>query len=149
MAEAPFPDRSNPPTAGAFLRAVGSAAGRWSRLDDWARQTYDVEGEPNFFGTKSGWALRYRRAGKALFTLIPRIDGFSAIVVIGPSVWPATADLELTQPTRAALESAHPYPEGRWAWFDVTDDDAVTDVIRLVTLKSPPPRRRALAAVRA
>lgn len=146
MSEAVFPDKSSPPTAGAFLRAVGSAADRWSRLDSWARETYDIEGEPSFFGTKSGWTLRYRRAGKALFTLIPRVDGFSAVVVVGPSVWPAIADLELSQPTRAALEAAHPYPEGRWAWFDVPDDDAVADVIRLVSVKAPPPRRRLAAA---
>ncbi|HEX7949322.1 MAG TPA: DUF3788 family protein [Candidatus Limnocylindrales bacterium] len=147
MAEPAFPDKSNPPSVDAFVRVVGPAGDRWSRLDDWVRRTYGVKGEPNFFGTKSGWTLRYRRSGKALFTLIPRTDGFSAMVVVGPTIWPATGDLELTRPTRAALETAHPYPDGRWAWFEVADDGAVTDVMRLVTLKSPPPKRRAAAAV--
>jgi hypothetical protein len=127
------------------VQAVGAARDRWLRLDDWARQTYGVEGEPNFFGRNTGWTLRYRRAGKALFTLTPRNDGFAAVVVVGPTAWPRTADIELTRATRAALESAHPYPEGRWAWFEVADDDAVTDVMRLVTLKAPPPKRRTAA----
>jgi hypothetical protein len=147
MAAGAFLDRSTPPDAEAFLKAVGAAGERWLRLDDWARQTYGVEGEPNFFGKATGWTLRYRRAGKALFTLTPRDGAFSAIVVVGPTVWPRTQDLELTEATRAALEAAQPYPEGRWAWFEVADDGAVTDVMRLVGLKAPPPKR--LTAARA
>jgi hypothetical protein len=145
MAAGAFLDKSNPPDAEAFLTVVGGARDRWIRLDDWARQTYGVGGESNFFGPTTGWTLRYRRAGKALFTLTPRIDGFSAIVVVGPTAWPRTAELRLAAATRAALEATQPYPEGRWAWFDVADEDAVSDVITLVTLKAPPPRRRPVA----
>jgi hypothetical protein len=89
--------------------------------------------------------LRYRRAGRALFTLIPRLNGCSAIVVVGPTAWAVTAQLELTVEVRAALDAAHPYPEGRWAWIDVADDDVVADVMNLVAVKAPPPRRRALS----
>jgi hypothetical protein len=140
-----FPDKSSAPAIGAFLEAIGSGRGRWLRLDEWARITYDVEGEPYFFGRTTGWTVRYRRAGRALFTLIPRIDGFSAIVVIGPTAWASTAELELTREVRAALDAAHPYPEGRWAWIEVADDETVADVMQLVALKAPPPRRRTVS----
>ena len=137
-----FPDRSNPPGVSTFLEPIGGARLRWVRLDDWARATYGVEGEPYFFGRTTGWTLRFRRGGRALFTLIPRIDGFSAVVVVGPTVWEAATDVALGVEVRAALDAAHPYPEGRWAWIDVADDDIVDDVIQLVALKAPPPRRR-------
>ena len=140
-----FPDRSSQPGVGAFLEAIGRARGRWVRLDEWARVTYDVEGEPYFFGRTTGWTLRYRRGGRALFTLIPRIDGFSAIVVVGPTAWEGVAELELGVEARAALDSAHPYPEGRWAWIDVADDECMADVMTLIALKSPPPRRRTVS----
>jgi hypothetical protein len=140
-----FADKSSPPGVGAFLEAIGPARVRWVRLDEWARVTYDVEGEPWFFGRTTGWTLRYRRGGRALFTLIPRVDGFSTVVVIGPTAWAATAELELTREARAALDAAHPYPEGRWAWIEVADDDAVADVMKLVALKAPPPKRRTVS----
>jgi hypothetical protein len=62
----------------------------------------------------------------------------------------ASQDIGLWRPRvntrlRAALEAAYPYPEGRWAWLDVADDEAMTDVMRLGTLKAPPPKRRVAA----
>jgi uncharacterized protein DUF3788 len=140
-----FPDKASPPGVGAFVEAIGLARARWIRLDGWARDTYGVEGEPYFFGRTTGWTVRYRRAGRALFTLIPRIDGFSAIVVVGPTAWEAVAELALGVEARAALDAAHPYPEGRWAWIDVADDEIMADVMTLVEVKAPPPRRRTLS----
>ena len=65
--------------------------------------------------------------------------------MVGPAAWAAIGDVELTEATRAALDGAYPYPDGRWAWLDVADDGVVADVMRLVVLKSPPPKRRAVA----
>lgn len=147
MTEPPFPDKERPPSRDELLSAVGAARGRWLRLDEWAREAYGVEGEPLFFGRDSGWCVRYRRSGKALFTLLPRHDGLGALVVIGPSAWQNAAAVELSPATRAAWDAAHPYPDGRWLWLDVTTEQVAADVERLVALKSPPPvrRRRALA----
>ena len=92
-----------------------------------------------------GWCLRYRRGGKALFTLIPCEAGFTALVVVGPHAWPDVATLGLSASTRAAWDAARPYPDGRWLWLDVVDDRVVTDIERLVALKSPPPKRRRVA----
>jgi len=121
---------------------VGAASERWARLDSWARETYGVKGEPLYFGRDSGWCLRYRRSGKALFTLIPRHDGFRALVVVGPTAWAGAGDVELSPATRDAWDSAHPYPDGRWLWLDVVDGQVTADIENLVALKSPPPRRR-------
>jgi hypothetical protein len=86
--------------------------------------------------------MRYRRSGKALFTLIPRRGGVQALVVVGPTVWAAAGDVELSPATRAAWDLAHPYPDGRWLWLDVASDAVAADIECLVTLKSAPPKRR-------
>jgi hypothetical protein len=143
-----FPDKDVPPSREELLSAVGAARGRWLRLDEWARETYGVEGEPLFFGRDSGWCLRYRRSGKALFTLTPRHGGFGALVVIGPRAWEDVATVELSPATRTAWNAAHPYPDGRWLWLDVTTEQVAADIERLVALKSPPPVRRRRAPVR-
>jgi hypothetical protein len=137
-----FSDKDRPPTQAELLDAVGAARHRWLRLDAWARDTFGVEGELLYFGRDSGWCVRYRRSGKALFTLIPRDGSFGALVVIGPSAWENAATVELSPATRAAWDAAHPYPDGRWLWLDVTTEQVAADVERLVALKSPPPKRR-------
>jgi hypothetical protein len=142
MAEAVFADETSPPTTEELLAAVGPARGLWLRLDGWARDTYGIVGEPLFFGRDSGWSVRYRRSGKALFTLIPREGAMAALVVIGPSLWAAVADLPLSISTRAVWDAARSYPDGRWLWLEVGDDAVAHDVGLLVSLKSPPPRRK-------
>jgi hypothetical protein len=137
----PFLDRADVPSREALETGLGPARARWRRLDDWARDTYGLEGELLFFGRDTGWSLRFRRGGKALFTMMPRPDGFGVLVVVGPSAWAGAGEVELSPATRAAWESARPYPDGRWLWIDVDGDAVVDDIERLVALKSPPPRR--------
>ena len=125
----------------ALLASLESMANLWVSLESFARDTYGVEGE--IFGpdAKGRLEVRYRRSGRALFTLVPRPRGFRAQVVIGPSRYESARQLALADSTRAALESARPYPEGRWLYVEVDDIEVVDDIQKLVTLKSPPPRR--------
>ena len=141
MAEPNFPDKMAPPSRDDVFARVGVARDRWLRLEDWARRTYGIEGEAIFLGRDTGWSIRFRRGGRALFSMVPRTDSFAALVVIGPSVWTAADALSLSRATRVAWDAAHPYPDGRWLWLDVVDDLVASDVEALVALKSPPPRR--------
>jgi hypothetical protein len=141
MAAPPFLDRTAPPSKHEILAGLGSARDRWLRLESWARMTYGIEGELLYAGRDTGWSVRFRRAGRALFTLMPRTDGFGALVVVGPSAWAGAANVALSKQTREAWERAHPYPDGRWLWLTIDDDLAAADVEHLVTLKSPPPQR--------
>ena len=141
MAGTPFPDVDHPPRTEEVLDAVGGLARCWQLLDDWIRETYGLVGEPAYAGRQSGWAVRYRRSGKTLVTLIPRDGGFHAQVVVGPSAWEAAAAATLSPGTRAAWNSARAYPDGRWLWLDIVDEEMVRDVETLIALKSRPPRR--------
>jgi hypothetical protein len=136
----PFPDRAAAPTAAAAESAVGAARPHWRRLTAWFAATYGLAPEPVWWG-RDGWALRYRRSGKTLTTLVPRAGGFTALVVIGPAVAPAVEALELSAPTRHAFVTATAYPDGRWLFLPVEDEATVDDVERLVACKSRPPRR--------
>ena len=123
------------------LASLESTANLWIGLESFARDTYGVAGVAVGPDAKGRLEVRYRRSGRALFTLLPRPRGFRAQVVIGPSVFEAARQLGLADSTRAALESARPYPEGRWLYLEVDDMEVVDDIQKLVTLKSPPPRR--------
>jgi hypothetical protein len=123
-----------------LLASLESMANLWVGLESFARDTYGVEGAVHGPDAKGRVEVRYRRGSRALFTLLPRPRGFRAYVVIGPSLFEAARQLSLADSTRAALESARPYPEGRWLYLEVDDMEVVDDIQKLVTLKSPPPR---------
>ena len=137
-----FCDPASPPSGVELRTHLESAWPRWRGLEDWIGDRYGIRGEPLFTGRDSGWAVRFRRSGKALLTLSPQAaGGFRALVVIGPSAWSGVADLQLGPALREAWANARPYPDGRWLFVPVDDDRTVDDIQRLVELKSPPPRR--------
>jgi len=144
----PFVDRTSRPSREEVLAGLGPARQRWLRLEDWVRATYGIDGELIYAGREAGWSLRFRRAGKALFTLLPRADEFGALVVVGPRAWVGAAKATLSPATRDAWAHARPYPDGRWLWFTVADDQTANDIEQLVALKSPPLRRPRRAVAR-
>jgi hypothetical protein len=139
--DAIFPNPTQPPDRPALVAALGERTELWDRVAGWIEATYGVEPEPLFYGKGTGWVVRYRRSGKSLVTLIPLVGAVQATVVIGPSVAPAVAGLDLQPSTRTAFENAHPYPDGRWLQMTLATLRDADDITRLVALKSPPPGR--------
>jgi hypothetical protein len=137
----PLHDRSSVPGPAAFARAAGDRLPLWRRLVQWIASTYGIDGEPLWSGAEDGWALRFRRGGRALVTLVPRPGELRAVVVIGPSAWSAVQADQLSDAVRDAWAAARPYPDGRWLWLQVSDEAVVADIERLIAIKSPPPRR--------
>jgi hypothetical protein len=121
---------------------VGARVHLWRDLVGFMRQTYDLEGELKFYGKSFGWMLWFRRGGKNLLALYPQEDGLCAQVTLGPSLIDAALALPLGPAFRRAIEEAHPYPEGRWLFVSLQDEDEVEEVKRLVLLKKRPPRAR-------
>ncbi|HEU0243898.1 MAG TPA: DUF3788 family protein [Candidatus Limnocylindrales bacterium] len=111
----------------------------WQSLRGWLLATYGLRGEIAWTDEDAGWVLRYRRNGRSLVTLFPTADGgWSALVVLGPSLWGAVDDLALSDSTWEAFSFATPYADGRWLYLRVADAQTVGDIRRLVALKAPP-----------
>ncbi len=136
-----FLDRDAPPSRDDLARVLGDALPMWDRVAGAIEAAYGIAPEPLRFGRESGWAVRYRRAGRSLVVLLPEPGAVRAVVVLGPSIQPLVEGLSLDPSVRAAFESAHAYPDGRWLRLDVTSARIADDVVRLVMLKSPPPKR--------
>jgi hypothetical protein len=101
---------------------------------------YGLAGEIAWTDEDLGWVLRYRRDGRSLLTLLPTAEGgFSALVVLGPSLWDAVDELDLGPEAWEAFAMATAYVDGRWLWLRVRDARTVRDIKSLVALKSPPP----------
>jgi hypothetical protein len=144
-----FLDREHPPTGGELAAALGDRRPLWDRIVARMEATYGLEGERLFDGRDSGWVLRFRRSGKTLLVLLPEPGAARALVVLGPSIAEAAAALPLEPEVRAAFDRAHAYPDGRWLRIEVGSEAVADDLLRLVELKSPPPRRPRRAAASA
>ncbi len=133
----------SPPTAAEMALGIDPPRrALWQELTRWLRRSYGLEGELAWTDEDSGWVLRYRRNGRALTTLLPNVaGGFSALVVVGPSILRDALAAPLSGATRDALATATPYADGRWLWLRVSDLSVVDDIERLLRLKSPPPVR--------
>jgi Protein of unknown function (DUF3788) len=141
----------SPPTAAEMAKGIcDQRRPLWEALTGWLRVTYGLDGELAWTDEDSGWVLRYRRNGRALTTLLPNVaGGFSALVVVSPSVLGDALAAPLSDATMEVLETATPYADGRWLWLRVGDRAVVADVETLLRLKAPPPARalRRVAAV--
>ena len=142
MAKGAFTDKEHEPTMEETLATVGSKRALWEDLTRFIADNYRVHGDFRFYGKNYGWALRFRKAGKALVSLYPGQDSFTVQLIIGPTQAEEAFRLALGKNARKALEDAHPYPEGRWLFIGVESEQDLADVQRLLTAKSRPVKRR-------
>src|SRR5512136_1601373 len=113
MAQGAFTDNEHEPTMEETLATVGSKRALWEDLIRFVAANYRARGDFRFYGKNYGWALRFRKGGKALLSLYPGQDSFTVQLIIGPTQAEEAFRLALRKNARKILEDAHPYPEGR------------------------------------
>jgi hypothetical protein len=145
MSISAFDEAAHKPTMDEMRAAVGSKRKLWDEVIALLTEGCGIPGEFNFYSPKYGWAISYRRGGKAFISLYPGRGHFIAQIVLGPSVL-KEALAAVSGPTRTIIEGLHQYHDGRWLFLEVASVRALEDVKRLLAVKSPPPRVRRAAA---
>ena len=142
MAKGAFTDKEHEPTMEETLATVGSKRALWEDLIQFIADNYGVHGDLRFYGKNYGWALRFRKGGKALLSLYPGQDSFTVQLIVDPTQAEEAFGLDIGKNARKTLEDAHPYPEGRWLFIGVESGQDLADVQRLLVAKSRPVQRR-------
>jgi hypothetical protein len=132
-----FVDKGHKPTSREIASAIGTKRPLWEELIRFLTENYHVKGNLVFGGMSYGWALRYRKGGRALTTIYPAREGFVAQIVIGPTQAEEAFNLDLGENARSVLKGAHPYHDGRWLFIRVGSKRDLADVLQLLALKSP------------
>ncbi|MBQ4574628.1 MAG: DUF3788 family protein [Clostridia bacterium] len=88
--------------------------------------------------------LKFRWAGKTFVTLYLREGYFTVLLIYGKTErasFEAEAD---TYPTilQELYENSHTYHDGKWMSLDVRDSSVVPDLIRMLTIKKKPNRKK-------
>jgi hypothetical protein len=142
MARGIFTDKEHRPTTEEIFAAIGPSRPLWEGLARFIADNYRVQQDLGFYGKNYGWALRFRKGGKALLSLYPGREEFTVQIILGEAQVEEALGLALGQNVRKAIEDAHPYPEGRWLFIKVASKHDLDQVKQLLTVKAPLPKGR-------
>lgn len=138
MGEAVFKEEGRAPREEELGAALGRSRAAWKRLRGFLLENYGLDGDWAYYGRKSGWVLRYRKGGKALTTLSPYKGYFTVQIVLGEADYEKAQETKLSKETREAIETAHPYHDGRWLFPQVKALKDLNDVTTLLLVKRKP-----------
>jgi hypothetical protein len=139
-----FPDKQHLPSLEEIQASLGLQWDTWQQLSQFVSDTYQSTGEFKFYGKNYGWAVRYRKNGKALLSIYPAQSSFTVQIILSEAEIAQAQRSDLTQSTLDAIAAANPYPEGRWLFIPVKSAQDLKDVQNMLAIKAPPPLRKAV-----
>jgi hypothetical protein len=130
-----FTDKARAPTVEQVIEAIGSRRVVWEGILQVIRDCYSHQEDWRFYGKNYGWALRFRKSGKALASLYPAEGSFTVQLILSQADVDKTHSLKLGKRVRQIIEQAYPFPEGRWVFIPVNSGKDMRDVQQLLALK--------------
>lgn len=111
----------------------------WMQLCEYLEITYGVSPSTEYSRCSAapGWNVKYKKGSKALCTLYPNKGYFTCLVSVG-SKQAMEAELLLTSCTQYLYDlywNSKPFNGGRWLMIDVTSQDIIEDVKKLIALR--------------
>lgn len=111
----------------------------WAELHDFLRESYHITPTIQYSGCSGqpGWNVRYQKSGRSLCTLYPMDGFFIVLVVIGAREQAEAALLKpsCSEHVQALFESAGGISGARWLMIQVTTEEILADVKRLIQLR--------------
>lgn len=113
----------------------------WGELCTHIEQNYGVPPriEYSICSGAPGWNVKYKKSSRALCTLYPNQGFFTCLVCIGTKE-AMGAELLLgscTEEVRTRYWQAKPFNGARWLMIDVTSEEVLEDVKKLISLRAP------------
>jgi hypothetical protein len=140
MAIGAFTDKEHKPTMAEIVAALSSKCPLWENLTSFIADSYRLKSDFAFYGKNYGWALRFRKGGKALLSLYPGQDSFTAQIIISQAQTEKALGSGLSKKASKIIEDAHPYPEGHWLFLKVESEQDLNDVKQLLMIKAQRPK---------
>ena len=122
----------------------------WLDFNSYLQQTYSTQPNISYSdcsmdkGFWKGWNVKYKKSGKALCTLYPKLGYFISMVVVGSKEVPE-ADFMIptfSEYMRNLYNDTKFHMGGKWLSVDVTDSDILSDVNSLVALRVKPKHKK-------
>jgi hypothetical protein len=137
-----FTDKQHLPSLEEIRESLGSQWDTWQELSQFVSYSYKSKGEFKFYGKNYGWAVRYRKSGKALLSLYPAQASFTVQIILSEAEIAQAQCGSLAQCTLDAIAAANPHPEGRWLFIPVKSAGSIQDIRLMLAIKAPLPARK-------
>lgn len=132
-----FTEKNREPSDEEVRHSIGPTLPLWDELIRHIRENYaPVEDFKFLYGKTYGWGRRFRLKGSLLATLYPALGCYKVQIILKPQAVDEALSMSLGLNTRRAIESANPYPEGRWLFIPVESAGDMEDVRRLLVLRA-------------
>lgn len=133
-------DRDTVPDMQMMTEAIADPARqRWQALTAHIETAYKARPQMTYSvcSGKPGWNLKYKKSGKALCTLYPEPESFTALVVLGMK---DMNKFELMSPAftdavKSLYDDSQLFNNTKWLMISVTNDTLLDDVKKLIHLK--------------
>jgi hypothetical protein len=130
-----FTDKQKTPQPEEIAKAIGTAFPLWEELLTHIPETYRPQEDFKFlYGKNYGWGIRFRVRGKLLTCLYPARDHFKAQIILSPAEVDVVQAMDMGANVKQAIETATPYPEGRWLFIPVEGQTNSQDIVRILEL---------------
>ena len=140
MAVGTFVEKEHQPTMREISISVGSKKDLWDSLERFVAENYRTKRDFAFYGKNYGWAVRFRKGGKALLSMYPGEGSFTVQIVLGETPAKKASSLRLGKNARNVLERAHQFPEGCWLFMRVSVKQDLRGIQQLLLLKTSGPQ---------
>jgi hypothetical protein len=131
-----FTERASRPDKAEVEAVLGVAALLWNQLSAFVESSMRVRSEWKFYGENYGWALAFKKSGRAVVSLYPSVDSFTAQVILKDDRIALIPEELMIPELRAAIESADPYAEGHWIFLVVSSLRELEVVKKLIEIRA-------------
>ena len=136
MSHGAFTERASRPDEAEVEAVLGVAALLWNQLSAFVESSMRVRSEWKFYGKDYGWALAFKKSGRAVVSLYPSAGSFTAQVILKDDRIALIPEELMIPELRAAIESAKPYAEGRWIFLAVSSSRELEVVKKLIAVRA-------------
>lgn len=134
-------DQSNTPDMQAMAESIkGDSHDRWLELVAHIQDVFGARPQITYSkcSAKPGWNVKYKKSGKALCTLYPEPESFTALIVVSSNDMDR---YDLIRPIfsdsmNGLYDKTQLFNNTKWLMIPVFDDTALDDVKKLLQFKT-------------
>jgi|APIni6443716594_1056825.scaffolds.fasta_scaffold11155_3 hypothetical protein len=128
-------DGKHRPSKKDIQASLGASNDLWDDLVKSISTDHGVRGDLEFGGAKYGWALEFRKGGRALVSMFPAEGYFTVQIVLGKAAVPLADALDLGKNARWVFDNARQLYDGRWLYMPVRTKRDLEDAKLLIAAK--------------
>jgi len=131
-----FTDKKITPTDDDLKKALGETFALWQLIVEFVHLCYaNALDDWNYPGEKYGWSFRIKDKKRAIVYLLPRENCFKVAMVFGQKATDKIMESDIFESIKTELAAARVYAEGRGIRIEITNENQLEDIKKMIDIK--------------